>query len=159
MIIRHGEKKYNNNKGPEGCKQLDPELTGNGMVDAYEYFLSLKEDGINFNCIFTSPLRRARDTALIANKVFGCKVVVLPFLGEWFGHCNPREEDFHPETLEGYRFLPRRESFKQMQTRAGKIKLYPGCLYVSHGIVIENVAKMSYNIELSDFGYLRGFTI
>lgn len=156
MLVRHSEKSFGNMKGPVGSFQLDPPLTEFGRELAYKRFQLIKDAGYKFNCIITSPLLRCRETASIAQEVFGCKVLVNPMFGEYFHNHELNESNFHPETLLNY--CPRNESYYQLVKRSKAIKIYKNVLYVSHGILIKLIAS-SNGLEIKYPGYLEGFTM
>ncbi len=76
-IFRHGETDYNVEKRMQGC--LDIPLNANGIAQAQQ--LAQKLSNIKFDCVFSSPLSRALETAKIAIK--NCKIITDDKLQEW----------------------------------------------------------------------------
>ncbi len=87
-LVRHGENPANLT-GEFSCRNVDYSLTAKGVLQARqtaEYFLNKQIDAI-----YSSPLRRARETAAIIGNVLGLRVVELRELtevdvGELEGH-------------------------------------------------------------------------
>lgn len=156
MLVRHSEKSFNNMKGPLGSYQLDPPLTEFGKELAYKRFQLIKNAGHKFNCIISSPMLRCRETANIAQEIFGCKIIVNPIFGEYFHKHDLDEKNFDPETLINY--CPRHETYHQLVKRSKAIKIHKNVLYVSHGILIKLIAA-SNGLEINYPGYLEGFTM
>ncbi len=64
LLVRHGETEWNQQRKLQG--HLDSPLTDSGINQAR--LLALQLANQNINSIFTSPLKRASDTALIINQ-------------------------------------------------------------------------------------------
>lgn len=152
MIIRHGIKAYNNRKGRKGCAQLDPPLKEQGKKEAKIFFLKLKNEGITFRKIYSSPLLRARQTAEIAGEIFGLNVFINPILGEIFNSqkINMKEEEFNKDTLIYYgNTKPKHENNQELYDRLEELsELEDDCLHISHGYLIRLLSKkMDYEDE------------
>jgi len=76
-IFRHGETDYNVNKRMQGW--LDIPLNKNGIAQAK--MLSKKMSNIELDCVYSSPLSRALDTAKIVAK--DTKIITDDGLKEW----------------------------------------------------------------------------
>ncbi len=76
-IFRHGETDYNVNKRMQGW--LDIPLNENGIAQAH--LLSKKMSNINLDCVYSSPLSRALDTAKIVAP--NTKIITNDGLKEW----------------------------------------------------------------------------
>lgn len=74
--VEHGDTKYD----AEDCSQgtLDEGLTDVGKRQARHAAASLK--GTKIDCVYCSPMKRARETAGIIAKTLGAKIIVLPKL-------------------------------------------------------------------------------
>lgn len=88
-IVRHGETVENKDEVIQG--QLDGTLTERGIEQARSLGSNLRDAGIDFDVIITSPLRRAYDTALeVARFVRAVPIIPVDALkeinfGEWQG--------------------------------------------------------------------------
>jgi probable phosphoglycerate mutase len=76
-IFRHGETDYNVNKRMQGW--LDVPLNKNGIAQAE--MLYKKMSNIKMDCVYSSPLSRALDTAKIV--VPNTKIITVDGLKEW----------------------------------------------------------------------------
>ena len=75
MIIRHGEAGARMNNP---TRDFERRLTADGRTEIRGIVKSLKRAGLKAERIFTSPLRRARETAEIA-----ALILKVPILEEW----------------------------------------------------------------------------
>ncbi|TMI28241.1 phosphohistidine phosphatase SixA [Candidatus Bathyarchaeota archaeon] len=75
FILRHGEA---GNRMTVVEKDSERPLTPEGRTEMEKIAKSLKAIGLQTDRIYTSPLRRARETAEIA-----AKILQIPTLGEW----------------------------------------------------------------------------
>ena len=75
FILRHGEA---GNRMTVAEKDSERPLTPEGRTEMQKIAKSLKAVGLQTNRIYTSPLRRARETAEIAAKILN-----IPTLEEW----------------------------------------------------------------------------
>ena len=75
FILRHGEA---GNRMTAVEKDSERPLTPEGRTEMQKIAKSLKAIGLQINRIYTSPLRRARETAEIA-----AKILEIPTLEEW----------------------------------------------------------------------------
>lgn len=85
LLIRHGETEWNANGRFQGCRDIS--LSKEGILQAE--FLKERLNG-NFDCIYTSPLKRAVQTADIISENTGISPVTANDLreinfGEWEG--------------------------------------------------------------------------
>lgn len=86
-LLRHGETTWNAD-GNRYCGATDVELTPKGRAQALEARALLR--GLSFDAVYSSPLKRAFDTALIASGRDESGIVVVPELkeasfGNWEG--------------------------------------------------------------------------
>lgn len=86
-LLRHGETTWNAD-GNRYCGATDVELTTKGKTQALDAGMLLK--GISFDAVYSSPLKRALDTALIASGKKLTDIVVATELkeasfGSWEG--------------------------------------------------------------------------
>lgn len=72
-LIRHGETKFNVEHIISG--QIETELTELGRRQALEGALKLKNEGVHFDVILCSPLKRAKETAEIIASVLKAPIV------------------------------------------------------------------------------------
>ena len=98
LLVRHGETDWNRERRFQG--HADPPLNQAGRVQARELAKSLAGEGID--AIYTSDLRRARETAEIVAARVGSDVVALRELreidvGDWQGLTWPEIEERHPD--------------------------------------------------------------
>ena len=68
-LVRHGQDADNAHSILNGRR--DPPLTTRGINQAGELAQKIKHAGLHFTAIYTSPLKRARQTAQIIAKVLG----------------------------------------------------------------------------------------
>lgn len=92
ILIRHGETEYNNKGIFRG--RMDVELNENGKEQAHELAQELEEQ-FDINKIYTSPLIRSKETAVILGEELDLEVVEEDGfnnidLGNWQG--TPKEE-------------------------------------------------------------------
>ncbi|MGN1180066.1 MAG: histidine phosphatase family protein [Suilimivivens sp.] len=127
-LIRHGETDYNKNKRIQG--QCDIELNDYGRELARITADGLKD--VPFDIVFTSPLKRARETAEIITGDRNVTWVEEPRIqeisfGEYEGKCCSRENFNVPDKAflnfffdtANYRTPPGGESFEDIIKRTG----------------------------------------
>jgi broad specificity phosphatase PhoE len=96
-LTRHGENWANLTK-EFSCRHVDYSLTAKGRLQAWqtaEFFRDLQIDGV-----YTSPLRRAVETAEIIAAALGLQAVVM----EGFREVNVGELELEPVSAEGWAF-------------------------------------------------------
>lgn len=99
-LLRHGETAYNAD-GNRYCGRTDIELTPKGISQA-KRMNELLEDFV-FDAVFSSPLKRAKDTAMIASGfrediIIDDRLIEVDF-GEWEGR---RSEEFQVDDAESW---------------------------------------------------------
>lgn len=127
-LIRHGETDQNKRKCLQG--RSDIELNEYGRELAYKTAEGLKD--VNFDIIFTSPLKRARETAEIIrgnrNIPMICEELIQEIsFGEYEGLCYGKEDYSIPdknfmnffEKPQEYQIPPKGESFEEILRRTG----------------------------------------
>lgn len=107
-LLRHGETTWNAD-GNRYCGATDVELTPKGRAQALEAGALLR--GISFDAIYSSPLKRAFDTALIASGRKQSEIVVVPELkeasfGNWEGKTRAEFIAEDPELWEAWERSP-----------------------------------------------------
>lgn len=81
-FIRHGETNWNQERRIQG--RIDNILNETGKNQAKEVGELLKKEGINWDIIITSPLKRAYETATIIQSILQpkLKVIAIPAFQE-----------------------------------------------------------------------------
>lgn len=105
-LLRHGETAYNAD-GNRYCGRTDIDLTDKGIAQAYRMKKLLKD--FQFDAIFSSPLKRAKNTAIIASGkeeiLVDMRLIEVDF-GQWEGK---RAEEFQledPQSWENWLSAP-----------------------------------------------------
>ncbi len=103
FLIRHGETKWNSLGKFQGCKDID--LADNGLVQA-NYLKERLESKFDF--IYTSPLKRAFETARILASESKKKLLIENDLreinfGEWEGMTVTQIKTSYPEAFETWK--------------------------------------------------------
>ncbi|OIQ08885.1 phosphoserine phosphatase 1 [Moorella thermoacetica] len=124
-LVRHGETEWNNSGRYQG--HSDIALSPNGRRQAE--LLRERFCRVHLDAVFTSDLRRARETAAIIAAPHGLKINEVPALreinfGVWEGLTYQEIIANHPREWEAWRqdpgatIIPGGESFQQVQERA-----------------------------------------
>ncbi|HRS82900.1 MAG TPA: histidine phosphatase family protein [Smithellaceae bacterium] len=162
-LIRHGETIWNLEKRVQGL--TDIELNETGIDQARKLALSLQDFPID--TIYSSPLKRAFQTAEIINRFHRKDIRVEPglmemdqgeFEGLTFQELLAREKDFirkwiaDPESVR----MPGGESLAELQNRAWPpveklLAAGQNALIVSHNFTIAAILCRLRNIRLSEF--------
>lgn len=108
-LLRHGETAYNAD-GNRYCGHTDIDLTDKGIAQAYRMKKLLKD--FQFDAIFSSPLKRAKNTAIIASGkeeevLVDMRLIEVDF-GQWEGK---RPEEFQledPQSWDNWLAAPER---------------------------------------------------
>jgi broad specificity phosphatase PhoE len=100
ILIRHGETDWNVEGRYQG--QADPPLNERGLEQAVALAQALRDVGLDI--LYSSPLRRARDTAEVVANRLAIPLRIEPRLmeinqGEWEGQRRDRIEQLCPELL------------------------------------------------------------
>ncbi len=124
VLIRHGETDWNVEGRYQG--QADPPLNGRGVAQAHRLAEALR--GVGLEVLYTSPLRRARQTAEVVAEALGLPLYEEPRLmeihqGDWQGRLRAEIAARYPELFR--RWLeepwsvtpPGGESLAQVQAR------------------------------------------
>lgn len=88
VLLRHGQSQWNLENRFTGFK--DPDLTAQGIAEAQKAGEQLKDQGIVFDAVFTSTLKRARRTAEIALNAAGQGHLIAAMIV----HDDLRERDY-----------------------------------------------------------------
>ncbi len=109
-ILRHGRSTFNGEQRFQGCSD-GSELTAEGRVEARRAGAALA--GIRFEAVYTSPLRRARETAIevAAARRYETTVIVEPMAAEvelfgWEGRRYAEVCESEPEEYGNWRHAP-----------------------------------------------------
>lgn len=102
-LVRHGETEWNASGKYQGC--MDIALSKEGILQA-EYVK--KRFDKSFHCIYTSPLKRALQTAHIISQSTGTSIVVSKELreinfGEWEGLTINEIKDKYPREFNNWK--------------------------------------------------------
>jgi broad specificity phosphatase PhoE len=173
-ITRHGQNVDNKDNILNGCR--DYPLTDLGREQAKELAEKIKERGIYFNCIYSSPLIRALETAVIISGTLGGPKPISEDLllerdfGIMTGKTKLEIQDLcAPDlyTAQGITYFTKPEggeTFPEAMDRAGKLlekinsKHQDGnILLVCHGDIGKIIYAKYYNLDwktgLSEFHF------
>ncbi len=125
FLIRHGDTYWNEMHKFQGIS--DVELSPHGLRQVQKLAFSLKDEGIAK--IYTSPLKRARQTAGAVAQYHDCSVTVVDELrelnlGDWEGLTGEEFKRKYPNFLKEWLKnpaalkIPKGESLKDLQQRA-----------------------------------------
>ena len=163
LVIRHG-KDDESLRGGWGMQPLSPE----GRAQAEELARRLKSSGINARWIFTSDLKRARETAEILGEALSLPVVDAPQFREvnnglLAGMENAEAERLYPglywSALDWEQSYPQgespREFFERVEKAWYQLKLYlitrgQSAILVTHGGVINAIACIEMGVPYSN---------
>lgn len=163
ILIRHGETLWNKEKRVQG--KSDIELSEAGLEQARRLAVSLKHEDIA--AIYSSPLKRARQTADVINGYHGrtiemheelMEMSMGDFEGFSFEDLMARESVFlrrwiaDPAAVR----MPKGETLEELQNRAWPriekiIAKEENALVVSHNFTIAAILCRLKNINLSEF--------
>ena len=164
-IARHGETKWNIEGRMQGFKNSD--LTQRGISDARSLGESLKD--IDFDCIYSSPLGRALDTAKYIRQDDNTKIILDDSLKElnlglWEGMTHEEIKEKYPIQYNNFREHPESfesqggESFLELIKRVEKglnniIKdeNHENILIVTHTCVIKAISIIIKGNDVKDF--------
>ena len=162
IIVRHGETEYNLKGLCQG--QLDSKLTQRGKLQAE--CVSNREDIKRIDAVYSSPLRRALNTAQIINKKHNLEIIIEDGLkeincGEWEGLWieaikSEDAQQYHNWANEPMKYkVDGAETFEQVYNRATEslnkiIKEYKGktVLIVSHLVTISLILAYLFDEDI-----------
>ncbi len=124
VLIRHGETDWNVEGRYQG--QADPPLNARGVAQAQE--LARRLQGVGLDLLYSSPLRRARQTAEIIAQALGIPLYLEPRLkeiaqGEWETLLVTEIQERYPELFQRWETepwsvqIPGGETLAQVQER------------------------------------------
>ncbi len=169
ILIRHGESSWNQERRIQGISDI--ELNERGREQAEKISIALR--GEKVNAIYSSPLKRAVDTAKAIAQVHHLEVNIEPDLreldvGELDGlrekEVNQRYGEFWKEWRkgDGSIHLPGGESLEELQRRAWRaIQHIDGkhsnevVIVVSHLFAIRTIICQALGLELGKSGRLK----
>ncbi|MBE5927027.1 MAG: histidine phosphatase family protein [Lachnospiraceae bacterium] len=163
-FLRHGETNGNKNKILQG--RIDNPLNDDGRLQAMKAREEI--EGISFEAVYTSPLQRAKETAMIASGlkedeiILDKRIVEISF-GDMEGNVVSRDN----QTMVDFFYNPEKyvpvnnaESYEEMLDRTKdflrdieeKYKDLPdtNILVVSHGALIHGVIMLVKGLEIKD---------
>jgi alpha-ribazole phosphatase len=165
FLIRHGESEWNQSHRYTG--QQDVALSELGREQAFRLAKRLKDDGIT--AIYSSPLRRARDTAEAISRLARVPITLEPGLaeihhGEWEGLTAHQVSERFPSEYVRWRtqphavLMPAGESLDDVGKRAmvvwGRVLLKPrgGKIVIcSHDAVLRVLLLAALGLTLDHF--------
>jgi broad specificity phosphatase PhoE len=124
ILIRHGETDWNIEGRYQG--QADPPLNSRGILQAQQLAEEVKNSAIEI--LYTSPLRRAKQTAQILSEALGIPEINEPRLmeihqGDWQTRLRSEIESLYPEVFKNWETNPWQttppggENLSEVQTR------------------------------------------
>jgi len=163
ILIRHGETIWNRDGRVQGLSDI--ELSDVGLNQARKLALSIQN--INIKAIYSSPMRRAFQTAQIINEIHNVPIYLEPglmemdhgnFEGLTFKEIKACEKDFIQQWIQDPAAvtMPNGESLGGLQKRAWPvvaniIDKAENALIVSHNFTIAAILCKIQNIGLSQF--------
>lgn len=168
-LIRHGQTEWNVIKKLQGWN--NSELTEKGIEDAKNLRERLKD--IDFDVIYSSPQKRALDTANIIKGDRNIEIIKLEELkeirfGVWQGMTLEKVKEKYPKDYDDYFNRPHLykpigdgESLRDIYNRAEQAykKILKGneenVLVVSHGVTLKALRAIVKNISLEEFSELE----
>lgn len=164
-LTRHGETEWNTVRRMQG--QGDSPLTLLGIRQAQ--WLAQRLKGKEFTCIYTSPLGRAKETALILNKTLNTRVIeddrlMEIYLGDWEGRLLDDIDKEHPTENKDFWENPTqfnmldKEDFEDVRKRAADffesiIKQHGSgkILVVAHAIILKGMLNYIQGKTVEDY--------
>lgn len=170
-ITRHGTTEWNIEKRLQGWR--DSPLTEEGINRAISLGESL--ENIDFDVIYTSPQKRALETAKLVRGNRNTEIITYDGLkelgfGTWEGMALDEIDAKYPEEYFRYRNRPELyvpidgESFKDLFKRVEsfldevKTKDYKNILIVTHGVTIKTLISIIKGLTLEEFSSLPVYT-
>ena len=163
ILIRHGETIWNKEGRVQGLSDI--ELSDIGLNQARKLALSIQDHPIH--AIYSSPLKRAHQTALIINEIHHAPINLEPglmemnqgdFEGLTFQELMACEKDFLQRWIKDPAAvnMPNGESFIGLQNRAWPvvaniIDKTENAIIVSHTFTIAAILCKIQNVSLSQF--------
>ncbi|WP_088102087.1 histidine phosphatase family protein [Halalkalibacter urbisdiaboli] len=162
-ITRHGETEWNKQKRLQGWS--DSDLTDKGIANAISLGERLKS--INLNAIYSSPSKRASDTAKL---ICGDKDIPIIYedklkeiyLGSWEGRTQSELEENYPSDYYSFWNTPHLytskdcESFGELQTKLVDVlhtikekNISGNILIVTHAVVIKTLMAYFKNVPVA----------
>jgi broad specificity phosphatase PhoE len=169
ILVRHGETKWNHENRIVGHTQIA--LNSNGREQVARLSRALKDEKVS--AIFSSPLRRARETAAAVANAHRLEVVTDDALKEvdageleglTFGEVMERYGDFFQEWIKGNPSLrmPGGESMTELRQRTWPAvervvgEYHDGMvILVSHSLAILSIISGALGMSTTDFRRLR----
>lgn len=159
-LARHGETDWNLKGLIQG--HTDIPLNETGKQQAYELAAAIKDKGISINRIYSSDMKRARETAEIVAKELSVEAQALKGiqevnLGRWEGHTWKQVRELFPDEYRvwyenrRYEVPPEGESYEQVLQRVVPVlsgialKEDENVLVVVHSAVIMSLLSYVYD--------------
>ncbi len=169
ILVRHGETKWNQENRVVGHTGMA--LNNNGRKQAGLLAQALKDREVS--CIYSSPLKRARETAAVIARAHGLHVVTVDALKEvdageleglTFDEVVERYGDFLQEWIKDTPSfsIPGGESITELRERTWPavqriVNEHPDevVIAVSHSLAILSIISRALGMNISDFRRLR----
>ncbi len=169
ILVRHGETKWNHENRVVGHTGMA--LNSNGRKQAGLLAQALKDEEVS--CIYSSPLKRARETATAIARAQGLHVVTVDALKEvdageleglTFDEVVERYGDFLQEWIKDTPSfnIPGGESITELRERTWPavqriVNEHPDevVIAVSHSLAILSIISRALGMNISDFRRLR----
>lgn len=162
-LLRHGQTDWNLRGALQG--RLDTPLNATGLQQAQEVAEKIKAQSLHFDAVYTSPLRRAKDTARIATGLAADQIIIDNRLVEFsFGAWEGRSGAELAADIKGF-FDPQEdfcapggENFPELFSRTktflrdiGKLHRNQRVLVVSHAAALHAMLTVFAQRPLAQF--------
>lgn len=148
FFLRHGQTDFNRDGLWTGSTDIPLNSTGEAEID----YLTTNVDGLNIRNIFTSPLRRAKKTTEIINRVFNATVIESENLCERsFGVLEGTEKTLNSRSLLDSIDSVEKKSIFLMRINffISSIELNEHTLIVSHSGVFKALLELGFRSQQS----------
>lgn len=148
FFLRHGQTDFNRDGLWTGSTDVPLNSAGEAEIDC----LTRNVDGLNIRNIFTSPLRRAKKTTEIINRVFNATVIESENLCErYFGVLEGTEKTLNSRSLLDSIDSVEKKSIFLMRVNffISSIELNEHTLVVSHSGVFKALLELGFRSQQS----------
>lgn len=163
-IVRHGETDWNAKKKMQGHTNTSLNNTGRAQAEA----LSKEVTKLDINCIISSDLSRARETAEIINKEIGLDIIVDKrirercfgdFEGRVYDKITEQEWKKFNENPKTYNAETRKELFDRAKEFLGELKANKSgnVLVVTHGGTMKAILFSARHNEFNEDEFQKDY--